>query len=63
MTVWLCLARRSGRTFFNSLLVLFIGMLSRPKYSLFVATAPGVNVLVTSLDEKSKHFYDFRLSF
>ena len=61
--VWLCLARRGGRTFFNILLVLFVGMLSRPKYSLFVAATPGVNVLVTSLDEKPKHFCDFCLSF
>lgn len=30
---------------------------------MFMAAAPGVNTLVTDLDEKSKHLGDFRLSF
>ena len=38
-------------------------MLSRPRDSLFVATAPGIHTLVTDLDEKTKYLRDFRLSF
>ena len=30
---------------------------------MFMAAAPGVNALVTDLDEQSKHLGDFRLSF
>ena len=30
---------------------------------MFMAAAPGMNALVTNLDEQSKHLGDFRLSF
>ena len=45
--------------FFNILLDLFVGMLSRPREPMFMAAAPGVNALVADLDEKSKHLGDF----
>ena len=59
----LCASRTKQEDFFNMLPDLFVGMLSRLRDSLFMATAPGMNTLVADLDEQPKHLGNFCLSF
>ena len=56
-----CLENEAGGLL-NILTDLFVGILSRQRNCLLMATTPGVNTLVGDLDEQPKHLGDFCLS-